>query len=86
MGIYRSFLYHRRPELQRGSETFKLRKWNRYTISIQHIGTDKQAPETDYDWEAQVEAKPASLSEEETPEEGANNFFTVKDHWLVDNR
>jgi hypothetical protein len=68
------------------NKSLKLRKWNRYTISIQHIGTDEQVTDADYDWEAQVEAKPTSYSEEETPDIGVNNYFTVKDHWLVDNR
>ncbi len=72
-------------------KTFKLRKWNHYEIVIDHLATD---PEylyywgwPDYDWDAYVDSLPASQSIASsgsgTP---VNNFFMVKDHWLVDNR
>ncbi len=72
-------------------KTFKLRKWNHYEVVIDHLATD---PEylyywgwPDYDWDAYVDSLPASQS---IASDGSgtpvNNFFMVKDHWLVDNR
>ncbi len=63
----------------------KLRKWNQYTITMQHVSTEKNK-QTDYDWAAQVDAQPLSTSIPESATEGANNYFTVKNHWIMDNR
>ena len=75
------------PEFgQMGEKAFKLRKWNKYTITISHIATNSEDNKPDYDWEAQVERKPTTDAVEESEEFGWNNYFPVKNHWLVDNR
>jgi hypothetical protein len=72
-------------------QTFKLRKWNRYEVTIEHVATDPDylaifaAP--DYDWEAHVDYMPLWESrDEDTSPPGSNLFFMACDHWLVDNR
>lgn len=72
--------------------TVKLRKWNRYQITIQHDGTDPaylaEDPDRkpDYDWEALVDEKPAGIATKEEGANGALNWFMLRNHWLVDNR
>lgn len=76
---------------EEAQKTFKLRKWNRYEVVIDHLATDPDYLDywgwPDYDWDAYVDDLPASQSIASggsgTP---VNNFFMVKDHWLVDNR
>ena len=70
-----------------GTKTFKLRKLNKYTITVAHVATNSEDGKPDYDWEAQIDGNPSSESTPETSgQAGSNNFFMVKDHWLVDNR
>ncbi len=77
---------------QSASRTFKLRKWNRYEITVEHQTTDPEHLEQnegkpDYDWEAKVDGLPGTDSSEHTAESpGANNFFAAGKYWLVDNR
>lgn len=73
------------------SGTYKLRKGNRYEISISHLETDPdyldQYQEADYDWEAMIDGKPNTISIESIDGlPGANNYFTASGHWIVDNR
>jgi len=72
-------------------KTLKLRKWNRYEIAISHLATEPDyllvEGGPDYDWDAYIDGLPTSESQPfDAPEGGLNNFFMVKDHWLVDNR
>lgn len=72
------------------TKTIKLRKWNRYEITVEHLATDPNPPvngETDYDWDATVDGLPTSQSFEKTETTvGVNNFFVIGKYWLVDNR
>jgi hypothetical protein len=73
------------------SKVFKLRKGNRYEVSVSHFDTDPKHLEDyggpDYDWEAIVDGKPTTTSVESIDGiPGVNNYFTVKDHWIADNR
>jgi hypothetical protein len=74
------------------SATMNLRKENRYEISVCHLGTDPEYLDDndgkpDYDWEATVDDKPGGRAEESFDGiPGSYNYFTVKDHWIVDNR
>jgi hypothetical protein len=73
------------------SATFKLRKGNRYEVSVSHLATDPDYLENynqaDYDWEATVDGKPATTSMESIDGiPGVNNYFAVKGHWIADNR
>lgn len=67
-------------------KTIKLRKWNKYTITITHVATNKDDNQPDYDWEAQVDGWPTTKALEEDAQYGWNNYYCVKNHWLVDNR
>ena len=75
---------------QQATATVKLRRTNRYECYTTHLGTDPQHlldndNQPDYDWEATIGEKP--LSEAFSSNQGgANTFFTVGNHWLVDNR
>lgn len=78
---------------QQAVKTFKLRKWNRYEITIQHAGTDpdylaEAEGKPDYDWEASVDGRPGLVAQEATADRaGFNNYFSVgQNHWLVENR
>lgn len=77
---------------QKASEALKLRKGNRYEVTVAHDGTDPEYLEDnddkpDYDWEATVDGKPTSTSEESNAgAPGVNNYFVANGHWLVDNR
>ncbi len=76
---------------QTGTRTVSLRKWNRYEITLTHLGTSPeqraQYNKADYDWAATADALPTSRSREHTTEEsGINNHFMLRHHWLVDNR
>jgi len=68
------------------TKTFKLHKWNQYTITIHHIATNKEDDEPDYDWEAQIDSKPNDVTHERSEGEEWFNFFTIQNHWVVDNR
>ena len=76
---------------QPAANTFKLRKCNKYEITLSHLGSDPaKLPENnnhpDYDWQAQVDAKPAGYVLGGGITQGdSNRCFMVKDHWLVDN-
>jgi len=64
-----------------GTQNFKLRLGNTYTISITHIATNIEEGGPDYDWEARIDGKPNGDGDDE-----ANHFFMVGQAWLVDNR
>jgi hypothetical protein len=72
------------------TKTIKLRKWNRYEVTVEHLATDPDPPvngETDYDWDATVDGLPTTQSFEKTEATvGVNNFFVIGKYWLVDNR
>jgi hypothetical protein len=70
---------------------FKLRKWNRYEVSVDHVSTKPEYLDSygvsDYDWEATIDGKPTSGAIPMEAGSGANNYFTVgQNHWLVENR
>jgi hypothetical protein len=71
------------------TRTFKLRRNNRYEITLHRTGGDEDW----YCWEAAVDSKPESVTFDEGDgwiSAGIRNdqahFFTVAGHWLVDNR
>ncbi len=71
------------------TRTFKLRRNNRYEITLHRTGGDEEW----YCWEAVVDSKPESVTFDGGDgwiSAGIRNdqahFFTVADHWLVDNR
>jgi hypothetical protein len=70
--------------------TMKLRRNNKYKVTLHHTGSKEDEEETWYCWEAQVDDKPGqqtfqSYEPDRIP--GAAMFFTIGDgHWLVDNR
>jgi hypothetical protein len=70
--------------------TIKLRRNNKYKVTLHHTGSIEDEEETWYCWEALVDDKPwettfPSYELERIP--GAAMFFTIGDgHWLVDNR
>ncbi len=70
--------------------TIKLRRNNKYKVTLHHTGSKEDEEETWYCWEAQVEDKPSQAtfqSYEPDRIPGAAMFFTIGDgHWLVDNR
>lgn len=69
------------------ARSFKLRKNNRYEITLHRTGGE----ENWYCWETAVEGKPgaATFEQEGYQLDGRNaagHFFVVAGHWLVDNR
>ena len=66
-------------------ETVKLRKGNGYRITISHVATNRsQGP--DYDWEAQIDGQPGTdVLASNQSHSGSDRFFTLADHWIVDN-
>jgi hypothetical protein len=70
--------------------TIKLRRNNKYKVTLHHTGSKEGEEETWYCWEAQVEDKPwQSTFQSYEPDRipGAAMFFTIADgSWLVDNR
>ncbi|GAA5127496.1 hypothetical protein JIN84_08615 [Luteolibacter yonseiensis] len=75
-----------------GAKTLKLRKWNKYEVTVTHLDTEPGFLEdhddkADYDWEVTADGKPTGASSLQDDENtGGNNFFMVGNHWLVDNR
>lgn len=70
----------------------KLRRGNKYEITLHHTGTAPWADEEWYCWEARIEDGPGVATFEDLPDYqvGSRNddgtFFSVRKHWLVDNR
>lgn len=69
------------------TRSFKLRKNNRYEITLHRTG----GVENWYCWEAAVEGKPGAATFEQEGYQldgrtAAGHFFVVAGHWLVDNR
>ncbi len=64
-----------------GTQTFKLRKANSYTITISHVATNIQEGGPDYDWEAKVGGLPSGDGDQ-----AINHYFVVGNAWVVDNR
>lgn len=71
-----------------GERLITLRKGNAYRITLSHSKTNpdylENHSESDYDWEATLDGKPASVVEEPTGDPVKDeHFFVVDDHWLV---
>ena len=70
--------------------TIKLRRNNKYKVTLHHTGSKEDEEETWYCWEAQIDDRPyqPTFSDYEPDRiQGAAVFFTIGDgHWLVDNR
>jgi len=78
---------------EQATKTAKIRKFNAYEITIEHVGTDPDYlrdsdGQPDYDWESTVDGKPTTTSEEAGDAgAGINNYFDVgQKNWLVENR
>lgn len=70
------------------TRSVKLRKWNRYEITMIHLGTSpaylRISPGTpDYDWRATADDLPSAAK---PPYSDSPPFLTLRRHWLVDNR
>lgn len=68
-----------------GTQTFKLRRGNSYTITISHVATNEENG-PDYDWQAQVDSKPTTtVLAGGATHSGANRVAVIKEAWVLDN-
>jgi hypothetical protein len=65
-------------------QNYKLRRGNRYTITLSHVDSKEDKP--DYDWQAQINGQPATSVLEGGVKHTENDRFTViQNAWLLDN-
>jgi hypothetical protein len=68
------------------TRTIKLRKWNKYRVTLIHMETSpaflRTAPGPDYDWMATVDGLPDAA---QPPYQQSPPYFMLRHHWLVDN-
>ena len=71
---------------QSATRTIKLRKWNKYRVTLVHMETSaaylRTAPGPDYDWMATADGLPSAA---QPPYQQSPPYFMLRRHWLVDN-